>query len=389
MIPLSYSIRSLLRRPLTATVTIAGLSLVVFVFVAVLMLSRGVQETLASSGSPGNALILRDGASSEATSGLSRDQVRLLAAQPEIAVSSSGRPLIAGELVLIGGLPRSDGAGNANVSLRGISESSLEVRNTIKIVTGRAPKRGTQEVMLGKSLEGRYVGARPGESIKLARREWQVVGVFEAGGSAFESEVWGDAQVLMGAFNRDGFSDAVLRLKDAASLDTLKAKLAADPQLSSTKVWREDRFFESQSENMRRFFTVLGTFVAVIFAIAAALGAAVTMNAQVAERIREVGALRAIGFSRTTVLGVFLREAILLSVVGAAVGTVLASLLSMVKFTTMNWQSFTEVTFRFGFGPDVVVAAFIFSLVMGTVGGFSPALGAARRPIVASLRGGG
>jgi ABC-type antimicrobial peptide transport system permease subunit len=389
MIPLSYSIRSLLRRPITAVVTIFGMSLVVFVFAAVLMLSRGVRETLTSSGSPGNALFLRDGATSEATSNISRDQLRLLSAGPEIALAADGKPLLAGELVLIAGLPRSDGKGNANVSLRGISPSSLVVRDTIKVVDGRKPNPSTQEVMLGRNLVGRYVGANVNQSMKLARRDWQVVGVFESGGSAFESEVWADAEVLMGAFNRDGFSDAVAKLKDPGTIAGLGKKLAADPQLSSVKVQREDRFYDSQSDNMRGFFSVLGIFVAVIFAIAAALGAAVTMHSQVAERIKEVGALRAIGFSRRVVLAVFLREAILLSLIGAAVGTVLASLLGLVKFTTMNWQSFTEVTFKFAFGPDVALWALIFALIMGTVGGFSPALGAARRTIVSALRGAG
>ncbi len=193
----------------------------------------------------------------------------------------------------------------------------------------------------------------------------------------------------MGAFNRDGFSDAVARLRDPAAVDALTRKLAADPQLSAMKVWREDRFFDSQSSSMRSFFSVLGSFVAVIFAIAAALGAALTMHAQVAERLKDVGALRAMGFSRRAVLAVFLRESILLSLVGAAVGIALASLLSLLKFTTMNFQSFTEITFRFGFGPDVVVAALVFALIMGTIGGFSPALGAGRRSIVSALRGAG
>jgi ABC-type antimicrobial peptide transport system permease subunit len=388
MIPLSYSVRSLLRRPLTATVTIVGLSLVVFVFAAVLMLSAGVKETLAKNGSPANAIVLRDGATSETSSVLSRDQLRFLAAEPEVAVGADGKPLISGEVFVIGNLPRTDGKGGANVGMRGVSEQSYAIRNAVKVVRGRLPRPGTLEVMLGTSIEGRYAGARIGESLSFARREWPVVGVFSADGSAFESEMWGGAQELMDAFDRTVFSDAIFRLKDAGALSILTGKLAADPQLSTLKIMREDRFFESQSEGLRTFVVALGTFVAVIFAIAAALGAAVTMYAQVAGRVREVGTLRAIGFKRRTVLAVFLRESILLSLLAGVIGTAVASALSLVTFSALNNQSFTEITFHFTFSLGVAVAALIFSVVMGIVGGFSPAVGAARLSIVSAARGG-
>ncbi len=388
MIPLAYSARSLMRRPLTATVTIVGLSLVVAVFAAVLMLSKGVRETLALNGSPDNAIALRDGATSEVSSVISREQLRFLSAEPEIAGGADGKPQIAGEVSVIGSLPRSDGKGGANVGMRGISEQSLTVRNTVKVVRGRLPRPGTLEVMVGSAIEGRYTGSRIGESLSFARREWPVVGVFEAGGSAFESELWGGAQELMDAFDRQAFSDAIFRLKDQAALATLTGKLAADPQLSTIKVMREDRFFESQSETLRTFVVALGVFVAAIFAIAAALGAAVTMYAQVAGRVREVGTLRAIGFKRRTVLAVFLREAILLSLLAGVIGTAAASALSLVTFSALNNQSFTQITFHFAFSPGVAVAAMIFSLVMGLLGGFSPAVGAARLSIVSAARGG-
>ena len=193
----------------------------------------------------------------------------------------------------------------------------------------------------------------------------------------------------MDAFNRPVYSDAVGRLKDRSSLAVLQAKVAADPQLSSEKVWREDTFFESQSAETRRFIRLLGLFIALIFAAAAAMGAAVTMYAQVSGRIREVGTLRAIGFRRRMVLLVFLREAVLLSLAGGVIGTVGATLLSFVTFVTNNQQTFSEVTFHFGFGPEVALSALIFSLVMGLLGGFTPAWRASRLSIVAATRGGG
>lgn len=387
MIPLAYSVRSLMRRPLTATVTVIGLSLVVFVFAAVLMLSRGVRETLAKNGSPKNALILREGATSEGVGLLTRDQFRLLAALPEVATGQDGQPLIAAELVVVGELPRVDGTGSANAAMRGITTASLAIRPSVKILRGRAPRPGTLEVMVGAADEGRYIGSRLGESLSFARRQWPVVGVFEAGRGAFESEIWGDAQQLMDAFDRPAFSDAVLRLRDSKALGSLAGRLAADPELSTLKPWREDRFFDSQSETLRRFVVMLGAFVAVIFALAAALGAAITMYAQVAGRLREVGTLRAIGFGRRTVLAVFLREALLLSLVGGLLGMTAASLLALVSFSTVNQQTFTLITFHFSFDLGIALGALAFSLAMGLIGGFAPAVSAARLSIVTSIRG--
>jgi len=352
------------------------------------MLARGVGETLAHNGQPDNVLILRDGAGSEVQGVLSRDQVRFLQAMPEVATGSDGKPLVAGELLLIAALPRVQDGSAANVVLRGIGESSLQIRNTVKVIQGRLPQPGTSELMVGSAVLGKYTDTKLGDKLNLARRDWNIVGVFSADGAAFESEIWGDVLQLMDAFNRPVYSDAVARLKDRSSLAVLQAKFAADPQLSSEKVWREDTFFESQSADTRRFIYLLGVFIAVIFAAAAAMGAAVTMYAQVAGRIREVGTLRAIGFRRRSVLGVFLREALLLSIAGGVIGTLGATVLSLVSFVTTNRQTFSEVTFHFGFGPEVAVNALLFSLVMGLLGGFTPAWRASRLSIVAATRGG-
>jgi len=389
MIPISYSIRSLARRPLTSVMTIGGLSLVVFVFAAMLMLSRGVHDAMAKNGSPKNAMILRDGATSEAMSSVSRDQFRLLQASPEIAADAQGAPLLAGEVVVIGNLPRSGADADehgANVGVRGIMPASLAIRDTVRVVKGRLPRPGTLEVMVGSAVEGRYKGSRLGESLSFARREWPVVGVFSAAGSAFESEIWGDQQTLADAYNRQGFTDVVLRLKDPGALPALSARLAADPSLSTLKPWREDLFFDAQSETLRQFIVGLGAFVTVIFALAAGFGATVTMYSQVANRLREIGTLRAIGYRRFPVLSVFLREAILLSVLSGVIGMAAASLLSLASFSTLNNQSFTQISFHFHFGPDVALSAVIFSLAMGLLGGFVPALSAARQGIVNAVR---
>jgi len=388
MIPIGYSIRSLARRPLTGTLTVVGVALVVFVFAATLMLETGVRDALAKNGSPHNALVLRDGATSETTSFIGRDQFRLLTASPEVAVASDGSPMIAGELMVINNLARIDQNGTANVGIRGISPTSLAVRDTIKIVRGRLPQPGTLEVIVGAAAEGRYVGSRIGESLAFARRSWPVVGIFTGDGSAFESEIWADVQQLMDAYNRTVYSDAVLRLKEPGSLATLTGKVAADPALSSARVWREDRFFDSQSESLRRFIVMLGSFVSVIFAIAAAFGATVTMYGQVARRIVEIGTLRAIGFRRRTVLTVFLRESALLALSSALIGLLAASFLSLATFSSVNMQSFTQVVFHFHLGAGVVIDTLIFTLAVGMLGGFLPAVRAARLPIINAIRGG-
>ncbi len=389
MIPLSYSVRSLLRRPLTVMVTLSGLSAVVLVFAAVLMLSAGVRQTLASSGSPDNFLVLRDGATGENNSILSRDQVRLFSAAPELARAANGQPLIDAELFTIACFDRADGTGRANVAVRGVGPLVLQLRPTVKVTQGRVPTAGTSEVMIGRGLVGRYPGAQLGDHLAFARRDWRIVGVFSAGGAAFESEIWGDVDQISDAFQRNGlFTDIVGRTAERGAFARLGARLAGDPQLSTLKAQREDVFFDSQSESTRRFVSVLGLFVACIFGVAAALGAAITMYAQVAGRVREVGTLRALGFKRRAVLGVFLRESVLLSLVGGAIGLAGASLCSLVTFSLTNNNTFTDVTFHFSFSAGVAVASFGFALSMGLLGGLSPAWRASRLSIVSATRGG-
>jgi ABC-type antimicrobial peptide transport system permease subunit len=390
MIPLSYSVRSLARRPLTVIVTLVGLTLVVLVFAAVLMLSNGVRDTLSRNGSPDNFLAVRDGATSEATSLVSLDQVRLFSAEPELVRGADGQPLADAELVVIGSFPRPNTTGDANVLVRGVGPRALAVRPTVKVVEGRAPHPETSEIMIGKGVVGRYAGFQLGSKLNFAKRDWDIVGVFEADGSALESEIWGDVDQVSDAFSRrSAYSEIVGRLQDRATgIALLQGKVASDPQLSTLKIWREDAFYDTQSEKLRNLITGLGLFVAIIFSIAAALGAAITMYAQVAGRVREVGTLRAIGFRRRSVLGVFLREAVLLSLAGAVLGIALASLFSLTSFSASNQDSFTDVTFHFRFGLGIAIKSLIFAILMGLLGGFSPAWRASRLSIVSATRGG-
>jgi putative ABC transport system permease protein len=387
MIPLSYSARSILRRRFSAAATTFGLALVVFVFAAVLMLAAGVEETLRSTGSRDDAIVLRKGATSELTSFVPREAAKAIAADPAVA-AEGGRQVASPELFVIFQLVRSDGTESANVAFRGVTKDGFELlrSRTVHLVEGRLPQWGTSEVMLGRATRGRYHGARVGDSIAIARRQWQVVGVFDAGGSGFESEIWADADQIADAAHRTGYTTLTVRLKDRADLDTLKATLDADPRWN-VEAKREDRFYEEMSGQLAGFIRGLGTAIAIFFSFGAVLGAMITMYAQVASRVREIGTLRALGFGRTAVLMSFLVEILVLALAGAVLGCVCASLLSALSFTTTNFSSFTEIKFRFHFTPRIGLTATIFAVLMGIAGGLLPGIRAARLQIAEATKG--
>jgi len=385
MIPLAYNVRSILRRRFSATAT--GLGLVVFVFAAVMMMGQGVSTTLKSSGSPGNAILFRKGSTSELTSFLSRDAAKVLAADRAVAVEG-GKPVASPELFVIFQLPRATGEGVANVAFRGITMDGWQLlrSGSVKPGEGRLPRAGTSEVMIGRSVRGRYKGADLGQQIHIARRGWTVVGLFDAGGSAFESEIWTDADQLMDAARRPGYSTMTVRLRSAADLGPLQTAADADRRFN-LEAKREDVFYEEAAGPAARFVTALGTLIAVFFAIGATLGAMITMYAQVANRVREVGTLRALGFGRRAVLGSFLVESLLLSLIGAGVGALAAAALSNVSFSMTNFSSFTEIKFRLRFSSEIGIRAAIFAIAMGLLGGLAPAIRAARLQIAEAVKG--
>ena len=387
MIPLSYNVRSILRRRFSAVATAAGLGLVVFVFAAVLMLARGVEETLKATGSPRNAILLRKGSTTELTSFLPREAAKVFAADPAVAVEG-GKAVASPELFVIFQLQRADGNGTANVGFRGVTPDGLRLlrSETVHVTDGRLPQPATSEVMIGRAVRGRYKGAALGHSIHIARRDWQVVGVFEAEGSGFESEVWGDADQIADAAHRIGYSQLTVRLKSPSELSALRATVDADPRYN-LEAKREDRYYEEASGPLATFVRALGTVIAVFFAFGATLGAMITMYAQVASRVREVGTLRALGFRRRAVLGSFLVESLILALIGAVAGCAFASTLGAVSFSTMNFSSFTEIKFRFHFAPAVALWSTVFAIAMGLLGGALPATRAARLAIAGATKG--
>ena len=387
MIPFSYNVRSILRRRFSATATAFGLGLVVFVFAAVLMMARGVEETLKATGSRQNAILLRKGSTTELTSFLPREAAKTFMSDSSVAVEG-GRPVASPELFMIFQLPRSDGNGTANVAFRGITKDGWELlrSRSVRLVAGRLPQWATSEVMVGRSARGRYTGAEVGQAISIARRQWQVVGAFDAGGSGFDSEIWADVDQIADAGRRTGYSSLTVQLKNTSDLKALADTVDADPRWN-LEAKREDRYYEAASGRMATFIRIIGIFIAVFFSFGATLGAMITMHAQVASRVREVGTLRALGFRRRSVLGSFLVESLILALIGAAGGCVLAAALGVLSFTTTNFGSFTEMKFSFHFAPDIAVKATVFAVAMGLLGGVLPAARAARLAIAEATKG--
>jgi ABC-type antimicrobial peptide transport system permease subunit len=384
----SYSLRNMLARRLTTALTVGGMALVVFVFAAMLMLSEGLRTTLVLTGSPDNAVLLRQGAKSEMESAVDRDQAPLVESLPQVARAADGGPLAARELVVLITLNKRGTTKPSNVVIRGIGTHSLELRPQVKLKEGRMPRFGTSEIIAGESIARRFSGTGIGESLRFAMRDWTVVGIFEAGATGFSSEVWGDVDQLMAAFRRSSYSVVVARMQERdgqAGLDGLRTGLAADPRLQ-LEGKRETRFYEEQSEMMAKFLGVLGTMLPAIFSLGAIIGAMITMHAAVANRVREIGTLRAIGFQRRDILRAFLVESLLLGGSGGAIGLLLASTLQFVTISTMNFQTFSELAFSFTLSPRIAIWSLLFGTFMGCLGGILPAIKAARLVIVDALR---
>jgi ABC-type antimicrobial peptide transport system permease subunit len=384
-VPLLYSYRNLWARKLTTLLTAGGMALVVFVFATVLMLDAGLQKTLVDTGSEDNVVVTRRGAGTEVQSIVDRTQAATIESQPEVALGPGGRALVSKEVVVLISLNKRDADKPANVIIRGTTPTGLVLRPQLHIVAGRMFKPGSNEIIAGRSIAERFGRAGLGESLRFGARDWVVVGIFDAGKSGFDSEVWGDADQLMQAFRRTLYSSVIFKLNDTRAFDSFVARIERDPRLT-VEAKRETRFYADQSETLSNFIRILGLTLSVIFSIGAMIGAMITMYAAVANRTAEIGALRALGFQRSAILLAFLAESLLLSLVGGAIGLIMASFMQLFTISTMNWQSFAELAFSFSLNARIVGISVLFSLLMGLVGGFLPALRAARMNIVDSLR---
>ena len=384
-VPLIYIARNLWVRRVTTLLTAGGMALVVFVFATVLMMGEGIRATLVATGQSDNVLLLRKGAGAEINSGIERGQAAIVESLDGIATNGEGRRLVSKEPVVLINLPKRSNGKPSNVTVRGTSALGLELRPQVRVIEGRMFRPGTSEIIAGRSVASGFRGAALGETLRFAQRDWVVVGVFDSDKTAFDSEIWGDAEQMMAAFRRPVYSTLVLRLNQREALAGLKAAIEADPRLQ-LDVKPETQFYAEQSEALATFIRILGLSLSVIFSIGAIVGAMITMFAAVAQRVGEIGTLRALGFRRGAVLVAFLAESLLLSLVGGVVGLAAASGMQAVDISTTNFQTFSEIAFQFRLTPAIAGQTLLFAMAMGFIGGFIPAWRAARLKIVDCLR---
>ena len=385
-IPLIYNVRSVKARWTSAIVAVIGIAGTVGVFIAMLSLARGFSATLVASGSPGNALVMRAGSTSEMMGGVSLDSIKIIQDAPGIARDSAG-PLVTEEVVGVIPFPLISTGTEANVQTRGVSPNVQRIRTFVKIVQGRMFEPGLNEMIVGKNASTTYSGLTVGNEVKFGGTPWKVVGIFDADGSSFDSEIWCDATILNQVMKRPAniFQSVTVHLALPDTFQQFKDALTADPRLN-VDVIREIDYYAKQSTRMTTLITILGGVVASIMAIGAVFAGLNTMYSAVSERGREIATMRALGFGAVAVVVSFLFEAMLISFVGGAVGCIAVLPLNGLTTSTMNFQTFSSLAFAFKITPDLMVNGIFFALAMGIVGGLLPAIRAANTPVATALR---
>jgi putative ABC transport system permease protein len=385
-IPISYNIRNLKLRKSLTIMTALGIALTVTTAVFIMALLAGLDRAFVTSGNPLNVLVLRKGSTSELTGPFPAQDFPVFKTLPGVAKDSHGDPLVSGETVVVIVLPHNDGTGEVNVSVRGMMQDGLELRGGVKLAQGRWFTPGQREVVVSDSIHRRFLHSNVGDTMEFGKGQWQVVGVFDAGGTAYESEVWGDVNQMNSDFDRQGvYSSAYLRATDAVSADALKHRVSDDQRLQLDGALETEYYAKQTSSG--NVIRVIGWVVAVIMAIGSSFAAMNTMYAAVAYRSREIATLRVIGFSRSSILTSFVFEAVMLSLLGAIVGIVLMLPFNGMTTGTQNQTTFSEVVFSLRMTPVVVAWAIAFAVIMGLIGGLAPAWHAARQNILNALRG--
>lgn len=386
-VPLKYNLRNLVVRWRLTLATVLGIALVVAVFVMVMALARGLRATYVSTGDPRNLLVLRKGSTAEANSQITREEVRLIRYLEGIARDPARPedPLASAEILILINLERRDGSGSANVLVRGLGPVGLRLRPTVRIVEGRMFRPGMRECVVSRKITDRFAGCAVGDRFRSGRTEWRVVGIFDASKTAFESEIWIDADEARETFKRSFYGSILIRpVDDPVAVAALTRRLEGDNQLS-VRVLPETQYYEEQTRTAAPI-QWLGMFLAVVMSIGAAFSAANTMYAAVGARVREIGTLRVLGFRRREVYWSFLVESMLLALAGGVVGCLLSLPLNGMATGTMSWTTFSEVAFEFRITPSLLLGGLGFALVMGVLGGLLPALLAARKPVLDALR---
>jgi putative ABC transport system permease protein len=389
MIPISYNVRSLLVRKATTIATALGIGLVVFTLSSALMLAKGIRNTLVSNGSADRVKVLRKGSDTEMASGIEANLASLVMAAPGVKRDADGQPLGSAEVVVVIMLDKLGGAEghSSNILVRGVPPQVLKVHPEVRVIAGRPARPGTDEVIVGTGVRGHFKGLELGSSFELKKnRPVQVVGIFEAGGSSLESEVWADIDTLRTSFGRGSSSSSITLVLDSpAAYDGLAAYIENDKQLGLEPL-RERTYYDKQSEGTSFFITILGAFIALSFSVGAMLGAMITMYGAVSQRSKEVGTLRALGFSRGEVLFSFLIESSVLALAGGLIGTLASMGMTVVDFSMMNFSTWQEIRFSFDPSPGIILGSVAAGGIMGVLGGFFPAIRAARLSPIEAMR---
>jgi putative ABC transport system permease protein len=383
---LLYNVESVRARWRTTIVAILGIAGTVGVFVAMLSLAKGFEAALVTSGSPRNAMVRRAGATSEIDSVVNLEQLRVVEDAAEVARGPEG-PLVSPEVVVIANLPLKKSGTDANVQVRGVTPRALAVHEGVRMSEGRFLRSGLHEVVVGKNAKDSYANLTLGSTVQMGPSAWQVVGIFDAGGSSFDSEVWADADLLNATYERPRgiYQTTSARLVSEDALSALKTRFAADPRMR-VQVERETEYYAKASQMMTTLIRVLGSMVAAVMGIGAIFAALNTMYSAVAERAREVATLRALGFPGSTIVFSFTFEALLVAAVGGGLGALAVVPLNGLATSTLNFQTFSHLAFAFQVTPVLLGLGVGFALLMGLMGGVPPAIRAARMPVTAALR---
>ena len=385
-IPLIYNLRSMKARPVSTLLTALGIALVVAVFIGMLALANGFAAALVRTGSGDNVLVLRKGADSEMSSSLDRQTTSILTSMPHVARGGDGRALVSQESYVVIAMGRiQDTTAMANVVVRGVSEEAWRVRSNVVVTEGRKPELGRNEICVGKKLLGRFPHTGIGESMFFAGRPWAVVCHFAAGGSAFESEIWGENEQVMPALRGQEFQSVSFRLANPAAFDEAKRAIEGDKRIM-VDVHRESAFYAQQSQLLGNILRILAILITGIMAVGAIFGAVNTMYAAVSSRMPEIGVLLTLGFQPRSVLASFLAESALVAAIGGVIGCLLALPLNGIVTSTTNWATFSEIAFSFRITPALLLAGMVFAVVMGVLGGYFPARRASKVPVVQALR---
>ena len=383
-IPLKYNLRNLVVRKVSTLMTVGTVALVVAVFIALMSLANGLNRSLISTGSPENLLVIRQGSPTEVGSQVTRQAFQLIQTLPGVARDTQGNPLASAEECVLVNLPRRGSGQPSNVLVRGVSDTGFAIRPQVKLVSGRMFKPGVSEAIVSSKTAERFSSTGLGESIHVGRGDWTVVGLFDAGGTAFDSEIWADVDVVRNAFDRQDYSSVLVRAESVATRTQLANRIEGEQRLKlETKP--EIAYYEEQS-GAGAPLKALGVFVSIILGVGASFGGMNTMYAAVANRTREIGTLRALGFSRGSIMTSFVIESIIIALIGGIIGCLLALPVNGIATGTMNFRTFSELTFSFQITPDLLASALIFAAFLGLLGGLLPSRMASRLPIIKALR---